>query len=477
MKTPKVANAMNNIDDQLITSSERGNKKKHGALIKAMSLVATFAIVLGVGLLAIPMIGVFAETSTVAIDVNPSIEIEVNRKDRVVEVNALNEDAETILADLELEKKDINEAIYLIVEKMFAEGKLSAEQNALLLSVDSKNDKKADALKQNALAKIGEAFGAVKREGEEQITPAIIVQDYKKNDNKNNQDKNEKCSPAKATLIKKVIEAGLKDADGVAYTAEQLEEMNMHELMLLLDVKGVKVDGAHRNDVKVNKQAFATEEEVIAFVYETVGITADRVTGEVEVDMDFCKGGIVYEIEFVIDGVECEYEVSAKKEGMRVVGMGCEEKTEEKDEHEKDEHEKLPEGTALITEAEAIERVKLNAKIDADIDAEIELEGRVYEIEFNYDGFEYEYKIDAVSGKILGVDKDMHIDLGKPDAKPEPVNPDQWGHHGFGFGNGEPMDKEPMDKEEYEKNDFMPKPESDFENKGEGKPQPMPKEA
>lgn len=75
-------------------------------------------------------VGVWAYTtpvSYVSLDVNPSIEYTLNAFDRVIEVEAVNEDGQTILANVEdLNNLKIEEAITETVEQLTQEGYLQA---------------------------------------------------------------------------------------------------------------------------------------------------------------------------------------------------------------------------------------------------------------------------------------------------------------------------------------------------------------
>ncbi len=76
----------------------------------------------------------------VYIDVNPSIELQIDGKNKVVNVVAANEDAKIVLSDLKLECIDVNTALKAIVGSMYINGYLSDDSNSVLISVNSKND-------------------------------------------------------------------------------------------------------------------------------------------------------------------------------------------------------------------------------------------------------------------------------------------------------------------------------------------------
>lgn len=88
--------------------------------------------------------------SYVTLDVNPSIEFELNMNDKVMKVSALNEDAEPVVASVnELLKKNIplEEAINLTLEELTNRNYLSGDkENYLLFDVVSDSQKRSDKL-------------------------------------------------------------------------------------------------------------------------------------------------------------------------------------------------------------------------------------------------------------------------------------------------------------------------------------------
>ena len=72
----------------------------------------------------------------VSLDVNPGVEIQADRRDRVVSVRAANGDAEALLQGLRLEGLPLDEAVEDVVEKMAETGYLAREmENEVLLTV------------------------------------------------------------------------------------------------------------------------------------------------------------------------------------------------------------------------------------------------------------------------------------------------------------------------------------------------------
>ena len=60
--------------------------------------------------------------ATVALDVNPSIELIVNNQDKILEARALNEEAEEILSKIEYNKQPLPQVVRRLVGVMLPEG-------------------------------------------------------------------------------------------------------------------------------------------------------------------------------------------------------------------------------------------------------------------------------------------------------------------------------------------------------------------
>ena len=78
----------------------------------------------------------------IGIDVNPSIELSVNRNEKVLQANPLNEDAETILDDMNLKNVDLDIAVNALIGSMVRNGYLDELDNAILVTVSNENEKK-----------------------------------------------------------------------------------------------------------------------------------------------------------------------------------------------------------------------------------------------------------------------------------------------------------------------------------------------
>lgn len=100
----------------------------------------TYAVAAAVMILALAlgMFGSFAgpgaAVAYVALDINPSIELFVNKDAKVIKTRALNEQAEAILSSGGVEGTDIYRAVDLIVKDAYAKGYIKAEDKNLILA-------------------------------------------------------------------------------------------------------------------------------------------------------------------------------------------------------------------------------------------------------------------------------------------------------------------------------------------------------
>ncbi len=109
----------------------------------------------------------YAVVSTVSLDVNPSIEIQINEKERVLAVHALNNDAETVVGQMDFEGSSLEITVNALIGSLLKNGYLSELSNSILISVDHGDAEKSTQLKEkltqevNALLQTDTFSGAV----------------------------------------------------------------------------------------------------------------------------------------------------------------------------------------------------------------------------------------------------------------------------------------------------------------------------
>lgn len=124
----KIGDVVNKKDKNVL------NMKKFGSMIAA----ALFAVLIGGGVYTYG-----TPSYNVSLDVNPGIMMEVNMFNRVIVLEAANVDAEEVLNGLELENKDIEDAISQVVDRISDLGYFDEKGGNILISTTAKNEKNA----------------------------------------------------------------------------------------------------------------------------------------------------------------------------------------------------------------------------------------------------------------------------------------------------------------------------------------------
>ncbi|WP_408070147.1 hypothetical protein [Butyrivibrio sp. JL13D10] len=114
---------------------------RHFHVMRYIAPFAAAASVLLCSLTGIEAVMDSKDVSYVTMDVNPSIEFSLNRKDKVISINALNEDAKPIVSELKkqnLEKKtEISDAIGKTITVLKDNDYLEGEERTVLIDVVS----------------------------------------------------------------------------------------------------------------------------------------------------------------------------------------------------------------------------------------------------------------------------------------------------------------------------------------------------
>ncbi len=405
MKRNKVARAMDGLDENLIASAATDRKvfspfRTKGMLAGLSAVAAALLIVFGavVALRGNPEGGGNIDGSVlpsgitvVALDVNPSIEIDVDSSGIVEEVEALNSEAIEVIGGRSFENTDLNTTIKVLVTSMVEQGYLSADKNSLLISVDAEDDSFETELQSNISANISGLLS------DKSISASLITQGFDKNQNAEGG-----VSRAKTALINKIIKAGLLHSGGTPYTKEQLAALNINELKLILESKNVTVEGMTASGT-ASESGYIGRDAAIGIAADKAGILIENIRSiEIELDYDDEMHLMLYEVEFEYLDNEYEYEIDAK------TGEIKSEETEPKGE---DDENIDPPADAIgkdLAIGIALDNMGVSASDVYDLECELEREGAsyIYEVEFEIGEYKYEYKINAVTGDIISQNKE-----------------------------------------------------------------------
>ncbi len=400
MKNEKLLEAIGNIDDEMIYKAVNDVKPRRRANWYKWALVAAaFVLVFTGAVMTTKVAGANRVAAIVALDVNPSIEIEVNRDEKVLKVSALNDDAKVVIGDMDFERVDLEVALNAIIGSMFNKGYLSLDKNSLMISVASDDVERRDALQTRLTSKVEKMYE------ENDIHPSILTQTYDKDENFVQEMDNTSISPAKMALVEKILAAGLVDFHGNAYTKENLSELSVNELKVILESRNVSVDGIV-NTGDASQEAYIGKTKAIEIACSHAGVEPSDVSNLV-CQMDYENHSMVYEMEFYVHSTEYEYEIDAKTGNIVNVDLDREDAVNNVQPND------IPLAPTYISKDSALSLAYTHAGVDGAsvFGLECELDDddgvAVYEVSFHSGSYEYDYEINAITGAILESEKDI----------------------------------------------------------------------
>ena len=342
-----------------------------------------------------------AVASVVSLDVNPSIELKVNRSEKVLVCTPLNEDAKAILADMgngaDLKGAKLDVAVNAIVGSLVRNGYLNSISSAIMISVEDKDTARAEKLQRELTSTVDGVLQT------SESRASVLTQTLTQDAGLAQQARENSISTGKAALVNRVL------ALNATLKFDALAKLSVEELKDLAEA------GAPAMPIGMDAARSAAE--------EYAGTTAmDSVTAEVDPELD--ESPAHYEVELQTARGEFKYLVDAytgkvlsgQKDLLAAVSASNEttkpsgqKPASASNETTKPSAQKpAPSGTVQdigYAKAKSIALnhagLRENQAYDMDIELDDEDGKLVYEIEFKSGNMEYDYEIDAASGAIL----------------------------------------------------------------------------
>lgn len=342
-----------------------------------------------------------AVASVVSLDVNPSIELKVNRSEKVLVCTPLNEDAKAILADMgngaDLKGAKLDVAVNAIVGSLVRNGYLNSISSAIMISVEDKDTARAEKLQRELTSTVDGVLQT--SESRASVLTQTLTQDV----GLAQQARENSISTGKAALVNRVL------ALNATLKFDALAKLSVEELKDLAEA------GAPAMPIGMDAARSAAE--------EYAGTTAmDSVTAEVDPELD--ESPAHYEVELQTAWGEFKYLVDAytgkvlsgQKDLLAAVSASNEttkpsgqKPAPASNETTKPSDQKpAPSGTVQdigYAKAKSIALnhagLRENQAYDMDIELDDEDGKLIYEVEFKSGNMEYDYEIDAASGAIL----------------------------------------------------------------------------
>ena len=225
-----------------------------------------------------------AVSSAVIIDVNPSVELKLNSRGRVVDAVCLNSDASVLTEDIKLKGLPVDEALELLLDELIAGNYLNSGQNSVLLSVECPGGADAGELSDRLNARV---YTSLKERG---FTPSVLSQTLDSSDSELMSLSEElNISPGKARLI-----SGIKTG-GADASLQALSELSINELNLILDCQSGHEDILSRGSV--NAGVYVNADEAVLTAGASVS-AEDCPLRNCSVSMSCGEGGLVYSVSF-----------------------------------------------------------------------------------------------------------------------------------------------------------------------------------
>ncbi len=245
-------------------------------------------------------------TSLVTLDINPSIQLQLDDDHKVVDAIAVNDDAKKVLKDMDLKQADANVAMNAVLGSLVKNGYLNANQNTVLLSVENDDDQARVALEDELSQYIYTTLKSYSIEG------AIYSQDIDIDDDVESLMNKYSISYGKANLIEDIIDEN--DDAKKTYKVEDLVKLNAQDLILIY--QSLDKDDTQKNANKmvgnVSTKQYITKDEALNIALKNASVSKSQIK-ELEIDYDMENGVLTYDIEFKYNQNEYEYEVSAAK--------------------------------------------------------------------------------------------------------------------------------------------------------------------
>ena len=272
----------------------RPAKKSLGKIARA---VAAMAAVLTVAFGAYVGYGYFAPDATIGFDVNPSIKLEVNKNEKILSATPLNDDARTVLEDMNLKNVDLNVGVNALIGSMVKNGYISELKNSILITVDSSNPEKSLALQKRLAGEVNSLLDAYSVPG------AVLSQTVSEDDKLTSLALQHGISVGKAALIDMLV------AQDDTLTFEGLAPLSINDINLLMSSRQ-----ATPKTVEAKGQAssgeYIGEEKAKQAALSHAGVDAASLT-RMKIDLDFDDGRMIYDVEFISGNIEYEYEIDA----------------------------------------------------------------------------------------------------------------------------------------------------------------------
>lgn len=326
--------------------------------------------------------------SIISFDVNPSIEIKVDEKNKIVDVTALNDDGKKIIEGMDFSNTNLKTTINALMGSMISQGYIDEITNSLLITVENEDSSKAEKVRTEILKNINEYLS------NKTIDASVLSQSIVSDSNLEKLAVENNISTGKANLINKIIE------NNSLFTFEELAKLSINELNILASKNTTSIEIVGQ----VSEKSYIGTDKVKKIISERLKVDISALK-RLDIELDYDDGKMVYDVEFYYLNIEYDLEIDAKTGDII--------KFESDGEISENELSSIKDNDIKYIGKEkakeiALKHAKLNENNVKDLDIEFEYKNGIalYEIDFESEKYEYEYKINAITGKIIFSEKE-----------------------------------------------------------------------
>lgn len=349
-----------------------------------------------------------AVASLVSLDVNPSIQLEVNKNEKVLSATPMNDDGAEILDGMDLKGTQADVAMYAIIGSLLQHGYVDELANSILITVEDDDQVRGEKLQQELTAQADAALANA------QVNGAVLAQTLQNSEELSQKAQEYGISTGKAALIQAIV-AGSNNTK----TFEDLVGLSINELNLLYTAQAPlegQTSGNEQNTGAANAAPITTSGSASQSAYigleaakeaalKHAGVSASDATF-VEAEYDYDDGRMVYEVEFHVKGTEYDYEIDAQT--GEVVKYKTEQNGTNTGSSSANTSSFIGESAA---KAAALSHAGVSESSTKYCNAWLEYDdGRAecYEVEFMAGNTRYEYKIALTSATVLESERESY---------------------------------------------------------------------
>lgn len=175
----------------------------------------------------------YVPVNDIYIDVNPSIEIRTNMFDKVIVVNAKNDDGTSIVNSVDVKNKNIEIAIDDIMNEMITQGYIKSEltDNAILISVNAKSEEQSKKISESIDKSVNNKLN------ENNISAVVMKQELNSMKDLQALSKETGVSVGKLQFIQKMIDKNNEKTD-----ASSLYNLKIKELLAYAEKNNISTE-------------------------------------------------------------------------------------------------------------------------------------------------------------------------------------------------------------------------------------------